>query len=520
MARGTKALKARQKNLQKARNSQKATVEEVPDEGDSEHLTLDSENESLHGNHNDHFHSAADNEDNWDLNLGNELPDVDCDDILEEDQEPDLDEEIVVAPEITEETELDAFSQFLFNAQAAAQKAERAQQNVVTRRWGKDLAEKGYLSLFDYIQAKKTAAKLQNTDLDSSAGDGISAAQSPADSQSDSESESGSEDESEPETSTAGAQSTEPGIEIPDCMDPVNLAHVHLKELLEAIQDGSQILDPTPETATDHSLNQLNHKDFPTLRRAAASLSVKSKDKKLDVFFRARITAMAATLNLYLDSQLSYTWWEASMIVSRSQGHGPYHARCIRSWIHAFLTSRKLPLHRYGQYHSSILNDEDFSDTIKLHLQNVSGKDGHFTAQTLVDFVATKEIQQMLEQADIQKRSISVWTARRWLKRLDWRYGRRKNGMYVDGHEREDVVAYRAAFVKRWLERYEPRMVEYDNDGNVKKTPDGYVLEGKLQGQPFRLILVTHDESTFYANDRRKDGWFSKTGEEQATAKG
>jgi hypothetical protein len=75
---------------------------------------------------------------------------------------------------------------------------------------------------------------------------------------------------------------------------------------------------------------------------------------------------------------------------------------------YAFLSSRKLPLHRYGQYHSSILNGEDFSDAIKLHLQSVSQKDGHFTAQTLVDFFATKEIQDMLEQADIQKRSISV----------------------------------------------------------------------------------------------------------------
>ncbi|KAJ6485990.1 hypothetical protein C8R45DRAFT_789220, partial [Mycena sanguinolenta] len=167
-----------------------------------------------------------------------------------------------------------------------------------------------------------------------------------------------------------------------------------------------------------------------------------------------------------------------------------------------------------------ILNDEDFSDAIKLHLQNVSGKDGHFTAQTLVDFVATPEIQEMLEQADVRKRSISVWTARRWLKRLDWRYGRRKNGMYVDGHERDDVVAYRKAFVKRWLEEYEPRMVEYDNDGNLKKLPDGYVLQGKYKGQLFQLILVTHDESTFYAHERKKDGWFSATQKHKPQPKG
>ncbi|KAJ7149711.1 hypothetical protein C8R46DRAFT_857159, partial [Mycena filopes] len=167
-----------------------------------------------------------------------------------------------------------------------------------------------------------------------------------------------------------------------------------------------------------------------------------------------------------------------------------------------------------------ILNDEDFSDAIKLHLQSISRTEGHFRAQDLVDFVASSDMQTMLDEAGIHKRSISVQTARRWLKQLDWRYGRRKNGMYVDGHEREDVVAYRAAFVKRWLEQYEPRMVVYDNDGKVIKNPEGYVLQGKFKGQPFRIILVTHDESTFYANDRRKVGWFAKSEKGKPEAKG
>jgi hypothetical protein len=248
----------------------------------------------------------------------------------------------------------------------------------------------------------------------------------------------------------------------------------------------------------------------------------KARTRLLDVFFRARITAMAGALNLYLDSELSYTWRQASMIVAKSQGHGSYRAHCIRSWLHAFLTTKKLPLHCYGQYHSSILNDEDFADEIKLHLQSVSKKEGHFKAQDLVDFIASPEMQTRLEEAGIHKRSISVWTARRWLKWLDWCFGPRKNGMYVDGHEREDVVAYRAAFVKRWLEEYEPRMVVYDNDGQPVKNPEGYVLEGKYKGQPFRIILVTHDESTFYANDRRKVGWSHKsaTGKPQAKGEG
>ena len=75
--------------------------------------------------------------------------------------------------------------------------------------------------------------------------------------------------------------------------------------------------------------------------------------------------------------------------------------------------------------------------------------------------------------------------------------------MYIDGHEREDVVEYRNQFMKRWRE-YEKRMVTYDNDGNVDSIPSGFPVP---QGYQFQLILVTHDESMFYTNDRRKAKW-------------
>jgi hypothetical protein len=59
-------------------------------------------------------------------------------------------------------------------------------------------------------------------------------------------------------------------------------------------------------------------RDFGALRHACAKLSVRAKDPKLDVFFRARITAMTATLNLFLDSELSFGWREASLIAAKS----------------------------------------------------------------------------------------------------------------------------------------------------------------------------------------------------------
>ena len=47
-------------------------------------------------------------------------------------------------------------------------------------------------------------------------------------------------------------------------------------------------------------------------------------------------------------------------------------------------------------------------------------------------------------------------------------------------------------------------MYSYDNDGNRKGELTGFPVP---PGQHFRLILVTHDESTFYETDRRKTLW-------------
>lgn len=193
-------------------------------------------------------------------------------------------------------------------------------------------------------------------------------------------------------------------------------------------------------------------------------------------------------------------------------GCGVKHARNLRKWIKAYLHSEKLPLHRYGTYHSSILDDEDFRRDIQLHLTEIAKK-GYIRAQDIVDYVATPEVQQKL---GTKAHGIHIRTARRWLHKLSWRYQQKKKGMYIDGHEREDVVEYRKGFVERWRE-YERRFVIYGNDGKILLTPTGFPVP---QGVHFRLILVTHDESTFYENDRRKLQWVNDKAKPVAEKKG
>jgi hypothetical protein len=77
---------------------------------------------------------------------------------------------------------------------------------------------------------------------------------------------------------------------------------------------------------------------------------------------------------------------------------------------------------------------------------------GFLKAEDIVKIIASPEMQVIFAQKGIAKVTISIKTALRWLKKLGWTYGKLKNGMYLDRHGRPDVVEYKQAFVKCWME--------------------------------------------------------------------
>ena len=158
---------------------------------------------------------------------------------------------------------------------------------------------------------------------------------------------------------------------------------------------------------------------------------------------------------------------------------------------------------------SPILVDEDIASQIQLYLSE-HAKKGFIKAQDVVEIFAGPEIQEQLHKLGIERTKISEHTGREWLRKFGWWYGKKKNGMYLDGHEREDVVAYRNAFVDQFMKLYAPRMYTWDREGReIKPSREGFT--GDLNDCPFRLILVTHNESTFHANDKRKSQWTHKS---------
>ena len=93
---------------------------------------------------------------------------------------------------------------------------------------------------------------------------------------------------------------------------------------------------------------------------------------------------MVATLNLYLDPELIYSWRDASLIAAKAPGHGVTYARNLCTWLHHYLYSGKLPMDHYGNYNKSILDDEDFTQDIQLYLTEIAKK-GYIQAQEIVD---------------------------------------------------------------------------------------------------------------------------------------
>lgn len=91
-------------------------------------------------------------------------------------------------------------------------------------------------------------------------------------------------------------------------------------------------------------------------------------------------------------------------------------------------------------------------------------------------------------------------TARRWLKKMGFTNCIVRKGVFVDGHERADVVHYRNhIFLPQW-EQYKQCLVVFKEDGTWEKPIT--LLEGEKP-----LVLITHDESTFNANDGKRRIW-------------
>jgi len=104
------------------------------------------------------------------------------------------------------------------------------------------------------------------------------------------------------------------------------------------------------------------------------------------------------------------------------------------------------------------------------------------------------------------KDGLSERSARRWLVLLGWRYMRVKKGVYMDGHERPDVVEYWNNVFLPLMASFERRMAQW-----IRRLECAELVRVKLELGPDekQIIAVFQDESCFHVNDHKQTMWYA-----------
>jgi hypothetical protein len=179
-------------------------------------------------------------------------------------------------------------------------------------------------------------------------------------------------------------------------------------------------------------------------------------------------------------------------------GTGSYFARQIRVLARHYQLFEQLPEEkRGGTGGRSLLKDERVQAAAKTYLLGVPL--GEVTPRKF-HRALTKDILPTL--GFTVKAGLSERTARRWLLTLGWRRTRVKKGVYMDGHERPDVVEYRDNVFLPLMASFERRMAQWKPEG-----PGLVRVEPDLRPGEKRIIAVFQDESCFHANEYKGTVW-------------
>jgi hypothetical protein len=189
---------------------------------------------------------------------------------------------------------------------------------------------------------------------------------------------------------------------------------------------------------------------------------------------------------------------QASMQVAVSSGKSSYWGRCIIGWTDQWKANKKLVLSRRGK-HPKIKNLLADSD-VYLRISSWLRENKFDATPALLQKYVNQEVLPVIGVSN-EKTGISLSTAARWLHALGWVRSEAKKGVYIDGHERPDVVEYRKKFLQK-MEEYEPLFIRAtERDQNVMHIPN----TPNSDQRP--IVFYTHDESIFYANDSEKVIW-------------
>ncbi|KIJ45003.1 hypothetical protein M422DRAFT_128168, partial [Sphaerobolus stellatus SS14] len=197
---------------------------------------------------------------------------------------------------------------------------------------------------------------------------------------------------------------------------------------------------------------------------------------------------------------------DASERAAESQGFAKnWGGRMVRSWVRLWIKSRELPTSKQGRHSKvfSLLDDPLVCTELRTYLcsnkwsMNLK-KLVEFTKNKLLPDEAKRYLQCIVET---EMPSGLKKIARQWLHKKGFKYTAHKKALYLDGHEQEDVIAYRQSVFIPCLNELQPQLVKY-----IVGDVDRLVEKPLIPGEP-HLVLVAHDEMTAQAHDGVMMSW-------------
>ena len=184
---------------------------------------------------------------------------------------------------------------------------------------------------------------------------------------------------------------------------------------------------------------------------------------------------------------------------ARLQGKDTYRAQFIRYWAKEYCYTGELPKYHQGQHKktATVITDLQVQHSFKTHLRGL--KDFDRTPHRFMTDLNSS----LLAEIENAPKSICVETARIWMRYLGFSPTKLCKSYYTDEHERPDNVDYRDSIFLPKVADYEKRMAHYilNTDGTTS------VKMPVLAPGEKRIVMVTHDESTFYSNECKNFVW-------------
>ena len=185
--------------------------------------------------------------------------------------------------------------------------------------------------------------------------------------------------------------------------------------------------------------------------------------------------------------------------------------RTVRQWARDFLEHGEIPENKQGKYQRTgvLWSSEELNDKATKFVRENAAVRGRpkMTAISFSEWVN----EDLLPNSNLEPgfpRKVSSETARKWLYELGFDLLKPSKGMFFDGHEREDVVAYRQVFLRRMIDVGFLHPEQAPTPEAAAAFPHDVPLPRSDVRE--KAVVFFHDESTFHVNEDQPFQWGEK----------